>query len=294
MRQPLKCRRIPKLKIPEKSEVLKVGSRESFEPMTDECWFEWSGEPIKIKLSPDTKVTRVSVAMPVVTPIMIYAKEVYDIPYKEYELSTLVRAARFDLGIDDKTKLISKVGRLKNFKVFEKERFNTDDPWGDQMAGIFKKGSSAYDYLKLYSQTSYGSIIVNRINKYKGKFTVYSITEGDKKFHAMGANHHIRLPKEFPMIKVYPFTGQKIDPLAVIHHEFEHTVFGKSDYEVGSLREEVAAVKGYENPVRILNGYEPRYSYYQRATNTTASIFDYKKTVTGGKTTDPLDPRLFK
>jgi len=296
MKKILKCRSIPTIKFPVKGEPsCKLTDRDNFEPMTDEKWFEWSGEPITVCLSPDTGTTRIHITVPIKpTPIMIYAKEIYFISYIEYKLSKLIDAAQIDLGIDDESKLILAEDRKKNFQIFEKERFNTKDPWGDQIAGIFKKGSSAYDHLKLYSQTRYGSLMIDRINKYKGKFTVYLILKGSKKFQAMGASHHIRLPVDFPELTVYPFTDQKIDPLAVIHHEFEHTIFGKLSYEIGSLQEEIAAVKNYENPVRILNGYEPRYVYYQRATDTSASVFDYKNTKSGGVSYDPLDPRVLK
>jgi len=290
----LKCRFIPKIKFPEKgSPTCKITDRGNFESMTDEQWFEWSGEPVKVSLSTCTKKTTTHLTIKP-TPIMIYAKEIYSIPYTEYKLSTLIKAAKVDLGVDDESKLIPMDERIKNFELFRSERFNSDDPWGDQLAGVFKNGTSAYNYLMLYSKTSYGSIMIDRINKYDGKFVVYLITKGVEKFQAMGASNHIRLPEEFPIMAMYPSTGDKIDPLAVIHHEFEHTIFGKSSHEVGSLEEEVAAVKLHENPVRIINGFKPRYSYYQRATDTTVSVFDYKKTVSGSKTTDPLDPRLFR
>lgn len=226
--------------------------------------------------------------------LKIYAESLYGIPIEEYERVKLIRAVRIDLGIYDKSKLIPKDERLKNFELFEKIRFNNDDPWGVQLDGVFKKGTSAYNYLKLYSQTNFGSTMIDRINRYDGKFTVYAITRGDKKFQAMGATDHIRLPVDFPLLEKYPFTDQLIDPLAVIHHEFEHTRFGLWKYDVGSLREEVAAVVHSENTVRILRDFEPRYVYYQRITDTTVSIFDYTNTMSGGRTYDPLDPRKLK
>jgi hypothetical protein len=226
--------------------------------------------------------------------IKIYAKEIYGIPIDSYERVKLIKAVRTVLGITDRSKLVEKGKRVENFELFKKERFNRADPWGVQINGILKEGSSAYKYLKMYSLTVYGSLMIERINKYKGEFTVYAITKGSKKFQAMGASNHIRLPEDFPLLSIYPFTGQKIDPLAVIHHEFEHTVFGGSDFDIGSLQEEVSAVVNYENPVRVLNDYEPRYVYYQRDTNLTVSVFDSTNIMEGGRTYDPADPRILK
>jgi len=73
---------------------------------------------------------------------------------------------------------------------------------------------------------------------------------------------------------------------------FEHTKFGSKSYAIGTLKEEVAAVVEHENPARIIDGFEPRYMYYQRASNTTVSVFDYTNTLSGGKTFDPNDPRI--
>ena len=48
----------------------------------------------------------------------------------------------------------------------------------------------------------------------------------------------------------------------MIHHEFEHTRFGRnSSNNADTLEEEIFAVRNMENAVRGLNGYEPRYTY---------------------------------
>jgi len=293
----LKCRRVPWIRFPDK----KMGSRERYDPMTDKEWrewCEWSGDPLEEILPASSKSTKALVSpeeiKPLVTPAMIYAKEIYKIPYSSFTEGKLIKKAQASLAISDRAALLSMDERKNNFIIFERERFNKADPWGSQLDGIFKKGIKAYKYLKSYSETDYGSLMVARVNDSKDEFTIYAITEGDEKYQAMGTKTWIRLPVNFPLLTRYPLSGQLIDPLAVIHHEFEHTRFGRSDYPIGSLREEVAAVRDYENPVRIINGFEPRYTYYQRDTETTVSVFDYKNTVSGGKTFDPLDPRKFK
>ena len=64
---------------------------------------------------------------------------------------------------------------------------------------------------------------------------------------------------------------QEIAPLAVLHHEFEHTRFGiNSQHDAGDINEELAAVKLLENPVRALSGIEPRYTYAQLDKNENA------------------------
>jgi hypothetical protein len=62
----------------------------------------------------------------------------------------------------------------------------------------------------------------------------------------------------------FPSSDQMVDPHAILSHEFGHTRYGDPN-SAGSLAGEAATVEYYENPVRQLNGYEPRTVYYLRA-----------------------------
>ena len=69
--------------------------------------------------------------------------------------------------------------------------------------------------------------------------------------------------------KYFCFSGEKVDPLAIISHEFGHTRFadplsGDSSSCTGAqaLLSEAKVVREYENPVRVLNGYPERDIYY--------------------------------
>lgn len=222
------------------------------------------------------------------TRIKIYALIVYNIPIASFTMDKLITAAKKHLGIDGT--LIPFAVRESNFAIFKSTRLNKQDPWGDPLIGIFKSGTSAYNELKIYSETDYGSLMIDRINKSALNFTVYSAAG----FQAMGNDDYIRLPPDYPKLKAYPFSNQPIDAQATIHHEFEHTRFGTKSYKIGSLIEEVTAVIEFENPARIIDGFEPRYVYYQRKTNTTVSVLDHTKTMPGGKTFNSKDPRILK
>ena len=107
---------------------------------------------------------------------------------------------------------------------------------------------------------------------------------------------HINLYKDFvPEGKPFEYGGQLVDPLAIIHHEFEHTRFGAYSHEPGKLEDEIAAVIHLENPVRALNQHEPRYTYtkinQQNEPVETIAILDTNNKVRGGTTFCKNDPR---
>jgi len=59
----------------------------------------------------------------------------------------------------------------------------------------------------------------------------------------------------------FPIGGQKVDPMAIIAHEFGHTRYADSQ-SGGTLPGERSTVVNYENPVRKVNGFEPRRTYF--------------------------------
>lgn len=71
----------------------------------------------------------------------------------------------------------------------------------------------------------------------------------------------------------FPSSNELVDPYAIISHEFGHTRYGDPG-SAGSLLGEARTVELYENPVRILNGYEPRALYFER---TPQGVLEAKK-----------------
>lgn len=68
--------------------------------------------------------------------------------------------------------------------------------------------------------------------------------------------------------KKFPFGGQQVDPIAIISHEFGHTRFGNmTNADSETILGEACTVKLYENPVRAMNQFESRKTYYSRKRN---------------------------
>lgn len=61
----------------------------------------------------------------------------------------------------------------------------------------------------------------------------------------------------------FPVSGELVDPLAVLSHEFGHTRYG-DPRSAGQPLGEALTVARYENPVRVRNGFPPRVVYYLR------------------------------
>lgn len=61
----------------------------------------------------------------------------------------------------------------------------------------------------------------------------------------------------------FPLSGELVDPIAVLSHEFGHTRYGDPT-SAGTLVGEARTVELYENPVRERNGFPPRAVYFER------------------------------
>ena len=61
----------------------------------------------------------------------------------------------------------------------------------------------------------------------------------------------------------FPVSGELVDPLAILSHEFGHTRYGEPR-SAGLPLGEARTVARYENPVRQANGFPPRSIYYLR------------------------------
>lgn len=143
------------------------------------------------------------------------------------------------------------------------------------------------DLLKEYSETEFGAPIFQEIARdaeqavelgyltADGVLTDEGMFEDYRPFRiscgasAQGGPNGISLPASYP--EHFRVSGQKIHPLAIVHHEMGHTKYGTPAQpedivtdEHGSrysVEHEFEIVKKYENPVREAYGYSPRTSY---------------------------------
>jgi len=164
--------------------------------------------------------------------------------------------------------------RDKNFKLFVSKFFyngkdGSTDVWSDNFGlptGL-KLTSTAYKAFFRYAKTDYGSAVVkemvSNLEKYKG----FSVRQATGTRPTAKADYLvILLPSNFPSITRFPTGGQRIFDLAIIHHEFAHTMLVRSKKsKTLTIKDELWAVRKAENPIRLKRGggrYEPRYVYY--------------------------------
>lgn len=88
-------------------------------------------------------------------------------------------------------------------------------------------------------------------------------------YGAFGSKSHITIGN-LGFRKLFPGNCQKVDPIAILSHEFGHTRFS-SITESHTLQGEREVVRLYENPVRRMNGHDDRVSYY--STDSDQTIF---------------------
>ena len=81
-------------------------------------------------------------------------------------------------------------------------------------------------------------------------------------FGAMAAAASIRLGLS-GFRCTFPVSGELVDPLAILSHEFGHTRYG-DPRSAGLPLGEARTVARYENPVRLRHGFPPRTVYYLR------------------------------
>lgn len=184
--------------------------------------------------------------------------------------------------------------RNSSFTKLVTENFNNLDdfdavnPWP-----VIKATTAAYKMLHEYALTPYGAVIVKRILE-------DNVRTGIKRFEirlddnstARAGTHWISLPSNFPLKEYFP-GGEKIDPLAVIHHEFAHTRFftGNTKPAMVSIEDERIAVINNSNPARMFNKYEPRYTYFNG--KETINIITGEKR-SGRWSVNMQDPRKFE
>lgn len=191
--------------------------------------------------------------------------------------------------------------RVENFKRLVSENFagTGDLELSSTVWPVAKRTRSvkAYRYFEDYAQTDYGALMIARVladNKTSAKRFSIGLQDRDT---AQGQFNGILIPTDFPKYDTFPFSGQRVHPLAIIHHEFGHTKFNpqKDKIRMVNLDHERQIVLRYENPVRMLEKnrglYEPRYTYTSK--NRTINIIT--GVIEEGKlTTDPKDPRIMR
>lgn len=197
------------------------------------------------------------------------------------------------LGIIDTGKIPQPPQREKNFTLFVEQNFSSlkhsfeaINPWPDSKSHI-----KAYKVLHQYAQTTYGAVMIKRVLDDNNKSSIkrFSVRLDDNKT-ANANTHFISFPSNFPLKEVFP-GGEKIDPLAVIHHEFGHTRYftKQTSTALVSILNERTAVIENSNPVRMLNKNEPRYTYYNGKETINIITSDKKP---GRWSYDLKDPRI--
>ncbi len=109
-------------------------------------------------------------------------------------------------------------------------------------------------------------------------YSKFYITETQSSTYASGS--FIAIASDFLSKKEFSQSKQKIDHMAVLSHEFGHTKFGEPKTRA-NIYSEADTVLRYENPVRILNHFLPRKTYFDNKTGRVISI--YTKTLKKAK-----------
>jgi len=164
--------------------------------------------------------------------------------------------------------------RGKNFRTFVKMYFyNGKDGSTDKLSDNFgypfklKKSSLGYRAFERYAKTDYGSSVIKEIISQPKKFKDFTIRQSTGLHPKAKADYLvIHLPEKFPSMTRFEIGRQNIFDLAIIHHEFAHTMLVRSiTSKKITIKDELWAVRKAENPVRLKRGngrYEPRYVYY--------------------------------
>lgn len=205
------------------------------------------------------------------TPTMIYAKKCYGIEYADFTDAKFNTKAKVDLGIDDKNKLIQKNERENNFELFKKKHFSNEDNFENYSGIEPEPKTKAYKEIRDYSLSEYGSLMIRRVLTESKEPRFIIGTQSGSRARGESERNFIIIPPNFPSLEYFEVSKQKISGVAILHHEFEHTQYGDYD-NPKSIEEERLAVRYKENPVRIINGLEPRYVYYDYYTNKTVNI----------------------
>jgi hypothetical protein len=167
------------------------------------------------------------------------------------------------------------------------------DPWSGnyQKQTRLMPSSDGYKAFSRFADTGFGSALIKEMLNDPKKYAGFSVGENTSNA-ARGWYNGFSLPKRFPDTPVFKTSGQKIYDLAIIWHEFAHTLVflpPSAEKKDVSPYDERDDVRQYENPVRISAGYEPRYTYTMTDESKTINIITGAIAV-GRWTVDKRDP----
>lgn len=204
--------------------------------------------------------------------------------------------ARRTLGLEGKA-LPDPAQREANFQRFAERFFPKRPADSDEFdANTYgpEPGTPLHALFERYARTDYGAAMILKVLHEAGDrpFQIKAVHGISPK----AWDDHMFFPPDFPKPgATFRFGGQPVDPLAILHHEFEHTRFGQhAQGEHKLLDEELHTVRMVENPVRVLNGFEPRHTYTQvneagEAVLTISTLPPFRQ-APGAWTFDPLRP----
>ena len=179
------------------------------------------------------------------------------------------------------------VNRKSNFKKFVELYFSKIENKNNHslesenygLSTRLRPNSDGYKAFVRFSETDYGSSVIKEMLVNQKKYSGFMIREAFGN-SAIAEYKNILLPKKFPFHPLFISSKQKIYDLAIIYHEFAHTMVFNSTKSINkkiTIYDERIAVMKFENPVRIRKGYEPRYTYTHNKTKETINIITGKK-----------------
>jgi len=136
--------------------------------------------------------------------------------------------------------------------------------------------SDGYKAFAIFSDTPYGSSVVKEMvtPENREKYQDFVVAEGPGT-ETRASYNSIVIAWKFPFQSKFIHSGQPVDRLAILYHEFAHTMVfqpaSQKTVERGISDERISVMK-FENPVRILHKFEPRYSYVQYDGSKTINI----------------------
>jgi len=97
-------------------------------------------------------------------------------------------------------------------------------PWEDDGFSKLKTNSQGYKALIRFSETNYGSSVIKQMVDNYSRYKEFKV-RSSKRAGAFANYKKIILPSVFPTkLKKFKVSGQKIFDLAIIYHEFSHTM----------------------------------------------------------------------
>lgn len=208
-------------------------------------------------------------------------------------------AFREPINNDSKSDILAR--REESFQIFSKLHFAKKDEF---ISGSLEITKEQKDLFHKFAMTDIGSNLIQKVidddieafNKGYLELNIDSIT--DKSNFVDIISGKLSTDAEFEaynLFKVYGYegggasgqsgaialgnkgfkesfaTGEKVDPMAILSHEFGHTKYG--DPSSGeTLEGEAQTVLKYENPMRKVNGFEDREIYYSPKENISIEV----------------------